>query len=86
MPITSGQLIAGTVAVQVDGSAVNQFRLHIHNQDNQQNLFIGGPDVTVSNGMRLLKEDSTELVISAGDSVYVVSESENHSVSYLKLT
>jgi hypothetical protein len=86
MAITSGHVIAGTIPVQIDGSAVNQFRLHIHNQDNQENLYIGGPDVTVNNGLRLLKEDSTELVVSAGDGVFVVSNSENHLVSYLKLT
>jgi hypothetical protein len=86
MAITSGHVTAGTVAVQVDGTSVSNYRLHIHNQDNQENLYLGGPDVTINNGLVLPKLDSTELIISPGDAVWIVSSSNNHLVSYMKIT
>jgi hypothetical protein len=86
MAITSGQLTVGTTAVQIDGTSVSNYRLHVHNTDNQQNLYLGGPDVTISNGLILEKLDSTELIISPGDALWVVSSSSNHLVSYMKLS
>ena len=84
MPITSGHLTVGTTAVQIDGSYVSNYRLHIHNSDNQENLYLGGPDVSTSNGLVLPKQDSTELLMSPGDSLWVVSSSTNHLVTWLK--
>lgn len=84
MPITSGHLTVGTTAVQIDGSYVSNYRLHVHNADNQENLYLGGPDVSTSNGLVLPKQDSTELLMSPGDSLWVVSSSTNHLVTWLK--
>jgi hypothetical protein len=85
MSITSGQVTAGTARVQIDGTSSSVYRLHIHNDDNQANLFLGGPDVTVSNGLILPKLDSTELMIPPGDALWVVSSAGTHLVSYLKV-
>jgi hypothetical protein len=86
MPISSGQITVGTTRVQIDGTSASVYRLHIHNNDNQVNLYLGGSDVTTSNGLILEKTDSTEIQVSPGDSVWVVSSSNNHLVSYLKVT
>jgi hypothetical protein len=86
MPISSGQVTAGTTRVQIDGTSTSVYRLHIHNNDNQVNLYLGGSDVTTANGLILEKTDSTEIQVSPGDSVWVVSSSNNHLVSYLKVT
>ena len=86
MPISSGQVTAGTARVQIDGTSPSVYRLHIHNNDNQVNLYLGGSDVTTANGLILEKTDSTEVQVSPGDSVWVVSSSNNHLVSYLKVT
>jgi len=86
MAITSGHVTVGTTAVQIDGANVSNYRLHIHNSDNQANLYLGGPDVSTNNGLILEKLDSTELIISPGDAVWVVSSSNNHLVSYMKIT
>ena len=82
--ITTGQLTVGTVATQVDGTSVSNFKLHIHNMDNTDTLYIGGPDVTTSNGLGLQKLDSIELECYPLESVYVVSPKAGHQVSYLK--
>jgi hypothetical protein len=72
--------------VQIDGTSSSVYRLHIHNNDNQMNLYLGGSDVTIANGLILEKTDTTEVQVSPGDSVWVVSSSSDHLVSYLKVT
>jgi hypothetical protein len=86
MAISSGQVTAGTARVQIDGTSSSVYRLHIHNNDNQISLYLGGSDVTTANGLILEKTDSTEIQVSPGDSVWVVSSSASHLVSYLKVT
>jgi hypothetical protein len=86
MAIVSGQTTVGTTRVQIDGTSQSVYRLHIHNNDNQINLYLGGGDVTTSNGLILEKSDSTEIMVSPGDSVWVVSSSGNHLISWLKVT
>lgn len=82
--ITTGQLTVGTVATQIDGTSANNFKMHIHNLDNTDTLFIGGPDVTITNGLGLLKLDSIELECYPLESIWVVSTKAGHLVSYLK--
>jgi hypothetical protein len=84
MAITTGQVTVGTTAVQIDGTSNSNFRMHIHNMDNSATLFIGGPDVTTSNGLGLSKLDSLELELYPLDTVWVVSTQAGHLISYLK--
>jgi hypothetical protein len=86
MAITSGQVIVGTTPVELSSSNVSDYRIHIHNNDNQANLYLGGSDVTINNGLVLQKLDSTEIALSPSDSIWAVSSSTNHLVSYLKVT
>jgi len=86
MAITSGQITVGTSAVQVDGISANPSRLHVHNNDNTQDLFLGNSSVTTSTGLRLLKLDSIELIMNPGESLYAVSSSGSHAVSWLRQT
>lgn len=84
MAITTGQMTVGTVALQIDGTSVSNFKMHIHNMDNTDTIFIGGPDVTVENGLGIPKLDSLELECYPLESIYVVSSKAGHLVSYLK--
>jgi hypothetical protein len=84
MAISSGQITVGTTAVQVDGTFNSMWRIHIHNNDNTDTLFIGGSDVTTSNGLQLPKLDSIELQMNAGDTVWVLSSKAGHAMSWLK--
>jgi hypothetical protein len=86
MAMTSGQLTVGTSRVQVDGVSPNPARLHIHNLDNTKVLFIGGHSVTISNGLGLQKLESIELSLNAGESVYAISETGSHLISWLRQT
>ena len=86
MAITSGHTTIGLTATQIDGSSPNPSRIHIHNNDNQQNLFIGGAGVTTTTGLLLEKTDSIELTLNPGESLYGVSTQDGHVVSWLRQT
>ena len=84
MTISSNQITVGTSRVQINGCSTNPSRLHIHNNDNTNDLFLGGSNVTTSNGLRLLKLDSIELSLNAGESVFAISAGGSHAVSWLR--
>jgi hypothetical protein len=84
--ITSGQQTITTSRQLVDGISPNPARLHIHNLDNTKVLFIGGDSVTIANGLGLQKLESIELTLNAGESVYAITESGEHLISWLRQT
>ncbi|CAB4157822.1 hypothetical protein UFOVP692_46 [uncultured Caudovirales phage] len=84
MAITSGVMTVGTVASIIDGTFNSNFRLIVHNNDNTDAVFIGGPDVTIANGFVVKKEESIQLEMNPLESVYAVSGKAGHTISYLK--
>jgi hypothetical protein len=84
MAISSGQNSVGTSPTLIDGLEVNPFRLHLHNHDNTTDLFLGTSDVSTTTGLRLLKQDSIELIINPLEALYAVSTKTGHTVSWLK--
>jgi hypothetical protein len=82
--ITSGQISVGTTRVQIDGTSVSNWKIHIHNMDNSDAIYIGGPDVTIENGLGLQKLDSIELECYPGETIFVVATKNGHLVSYLR--
>jgi hypothetical protein len=82
--ITTGQILVGTTPTQIDGTSNSNFKIHIHNLDNTDTLYIGNGDVTVSDGLGLPKLDSLELNCYPGESIWVVSPKAGHLVSWLK--
>jgi hypothetical protein len=86
MAITSGQQTIGTTRQLVDGISPNPSRLHIHNMDNTNSIYLGNEGVTTSNGLQLVKLDSIELVMNPGESLYAISSSGSHLISWLRQT
>ena len=84
--ISSGQVTVGTAPTLIDGLEVNPFRIHIHNHDNTNSIYLGTSNVTTSTGLRLLKQDSIELMINPLEALYAVSSQAGHVISYLKQT
>lgn len=82
--ITSGQTTVGTAAVQIDGSSVNPIHLTLHNNDNTKVLYLGGSDVTISNGLSLLKEETLQLTLYPGETLFAVTSDGTHVVSWLR--
>ena len=82
--ITTGHVTVGTTRVQIDGTSVSNWKLHVHNMDNTDTLYIGGPDVTTSNGLGLVKLDSIELECYPSETVFVIATKAGHQVSFLR--
>ena len=82
--VISGQQSVGTVATLIDGVAwQNPVIMHLHNDDNTTDCFLGGPDVTINNGMRLTKLDSIELTLFQANQIYCVSPKNGHTISWI---
>lgn len=81
--LLSGQLSVGTVPSKIDGQSNNPVVLHIHNDDNTDNLYIGNQDVTHTTGMIIPKLDSIELTMHQGNTIWCVSTKNNHTVSWI---
>lgn len=86
MAISSGTLTVGVTAIQVDGNSVQPAHIHIRNNDNVKTLFVGGSDVTPSNGLPVDKLATIDFDIPPGQSVYMVTDIGTVSVSWLKVT
>lgn len=84
--ISSGQVTVGTAPTLIDGLEVNPFRLHIHNHDNTESVYLGAFNVTTTTGLKLVKQDSIELIINPLEALYAVSSQAGHVISYLKQT
>lgn len=84
MTLFSGTTTVGTAATLIDGVAwQNPVVMHIHNNDNTDAVYIGGSDVTTSNGLKLLKEDSIEITLHQANQIYCVSTKSGHVVSWI---
>jgi len=83
MPITSGKVAVGTVATRIPETCTMPFRLEIHNDDNTDDLFLGGPGVTTATGMRVNKLEQLQVRLAPLDELYAVSSKAGHNVSYI---
>ena len=84
MTLFSGTTTVGTAATLIDGVAWNNpVLLHIHNDDNTTSVHVGGSDVTTSNGLELLKQDSLEITLHQANQIYCVSTKNGHIVSWI---
>lgn len=85
LPIESGRLTVGTTPVQVDGLGVSPIRIYIHNEESTKTLFVGNGDVSTLNGFGIDKASVQDFLIFPGQSLWMVSESAGHIVSYLRI-
>lgn len=86
MRISSGTLVVGTTSVQIDGNSVQPSVLKIRNNDSTKTLFVGNSDVTILNGLPIDKLTTLEFKLPPSESIHMVSESGDHSVSWLRIT
>lgn len=85
MAITSGRTTVGTTPVQIDGNSVNPFVLYVHNEDSTKTLYLGNGSVTVANGYGVVKGSVQQFTLFPGQALFMVSESGDHLVSWLRI-
>lgn len=86
MAISSGSLVVGLTAVQIDGNSVQPSHIHIRNNDDTKKLFVGGSNVTTANGLPIDKLATIQFDLPPGDAIYMVAESGTINVSWMKVT
>lgn len=82
--ISTGQTTIGTVAVQIDGTSTSNFKIHIHNMDNTDAVYIGNGNVSVDNGLVVQKLESVVLDCYPSETIFAVSSKAGHRISWLR--
>ena len=84
MPITTGHTTIGITRTLVDGTSNSDFRLTIHNADNTTKVYIGGPDVTINNGLGIEKLTTMQFDMYASQEMYAISDKAGHIIHWMK--
>lgn len=85
LPVESGRIVVGTTPVQVDGVGVSPIRIYIRNESNDKTLYLGNGNVTVANGFGIDKLSVQDFLLFPNQALFMVSETEGHTVSYLRI-
>lgn len=80
--LTSGQISVGTTPTEISVKWHNPVVLHIHNDDNTTDMYLGPQNVTTSTGLKLGKLDSIELTLHQANTIWIVSSSDNKTASW----
>jgi hypothetical protein len=84
LAITTGHTTIGLTASLVDGTSNSDFRLTIHNADNTAKVYIGGPNVTINNGLGIEKLTTMQFDMYASQELYAVSGKTGHIIHWMK--
>lgn len=84
MAISSGQVEVGLTPTLVDGTYNSNFRLVIHNMNNDDAIYLGGSNVSITNGLQLLKLETIQLDMNPLEEVYAISTKAGLKLGYLK--
>ncbi len=82
--ITTGQVTVGLTPTLIDGTDTSNFRLIIHNMNNDDSIYLGNSNVSVSNGLQLLKLETIQLDMNPLEQVYAISTKADLKLGYLK--
>ena len=85
MALVSGAVTVGTAATLINGAPhTNWVHFRISNNDNTDTVFIGGSNVTTTNGVLLLKLENFDIDLAPGNRIYAVSTKAGHTVSWVR--
>ena len=85
MTMKSEQLTVGLTAVRILDDENTNRRVYFHD-DSSHPVYLGGSDVTTSNGLEIPKNLLLELYIPANEELWAVSGNADQSVSILYQT
>jgi hypothetical protein len=85
MTMKSKQITVGLTAVQVLAADNTHRHVYFHD-DSSHPVYLGGADVTTSNGLHIPKNALLELFVPANESLWAVSGNADQTVSILYQT
>ena len=84
MALTSSQVTVTTSPTLLIAAENNPVLVHLHLHNNTDNVYLGNSDVTTSTGLRLIKQDSFEINLAPGNSLYAIITTSTATVSVIK--
>lgn len=84
MAISSGQVEVGLTPTLIDGTHNSNFKLTIHNMNNDDTIYLGNQDVTATTGLQLLKLETIQIEMNPLESIYAISTKAGLKLGYLK--
>lgn len=87
MPVISATVSVGTAVVEVSGPSIRSQFVYLQDGDfdGDTAVFIGGPDVTVSTGVKLSKTNTTVFQTNADDAVFAIASAAGGSVRVVQV-
>ena len=82
MTIATAQITLGTASIMIAGPDDSAQRVTVHNNDSSQQVFLGGSDVTASNGIHLDGKEERQITLNPGEALYAVSTGA-HAISVM---
>jgi hypothetical protein len=82
---TYGYDLVPNVRTLVVGASVSVQHVCIHNHEHNQNheIFVGGPDVTLTNGMHAVATSTGVLQLLPGDELFAITAQNNVNLRIL---
>jgi hypothetical protein len=84
MPLLSRAVVVGTTRVQISPAELPSKILHLQATSAIANIYIGGPEVTVDNGIELVSVGTLTMSQENGDVLWAVSDTEGAVVKMLE--
>jgi hypothetical protein len=82
---TAGFTLAANVRTLIVGASVGVQHVTIHNHEHNQNhdIFVGGPDVTITNGMHAVATETNTVQLLPSDELYAISATNGVNIRVL---
>jgi hypothetical protein len=84
MAISSGQVEVGLTPTLVDGTYNSNWRITIHNMNNDDSIYLGDANVSPTTGLQLLKLETLHLEMNPLESIYAISTKAGLKLGFLK--
>lgn len=85
MPITTAHYSVGLTRVQIVPPDIQPQHVCIHNHEHSSSgeVFIGGGDVTIANGVHAQATLTSQMTLEPGDSLWAVADTEGQELHIL---
>ena len=85
MPISTAHFSVGTTRVKIVQAATIAQHVCIHNHEhsNSNNVYVGGADVTTSNGIHAQSTLTSQITIGPGDDLWAIADGGTNEVHVL---
>ena len=87
MPYTSTQVEVGTTSVKIVAPQASRQHIIIHDHDHNSStdVYIGGSDVTITNGLHVPKTETIQLEVMPGDDLWAVADDDSVELHILAI-